>query len=60
VAAGDRHIDVLPPPVRHGGFGPVLGPVPAYGRDTEAVLAEFAPASPAPPGPDAPDTPDPA
>jgi hypothetical protein len=34
---------VLPPPVRHGGFDPVLGPVPAHGRDTEAVLAEFAP-----------------
>jgi itaconate CoA-transferase len=43
VTAGDRSIDVLPPPVRHGGFGPVLGPVPAHGRDTEAVLAEFAP-----------------
>lgn len=54
VAAGDRSIDVLPPPVRHGGFGPLLGPVPSYGRDTEAVLAEFAA------GPDAPDTPDPA
>ncbi len=54
VAAGDRSIDVLPPPVRHGGFGPVLGPVPAYGRDTEAVLAEFVA------GPDAPDARDPA
>jgi itaconate CoA-transferase len=43
VAAGDRQVDVLPPPVRHGGFGPVLGPVPALGRDTEAVLAELAP-----------------
>jgi itaconate CoA-transferase len=42
VAAGDRQVDVLPPPVRHGGFGPVLGPVPALGRDTEAVLAELA------------------
>jgi itaconate CoA-transferase len=41
VAAGDRTVDVLPPPVRHGGFGPVLGPVPGPGRDTEAVLAEF-------------------
>ncbi len=57
VAAGDRSIDVLPPPVRHGGFGPVLGPVPAYGRDTEAVLAEFVASRAAP---DAPDTPDPA
>jgi crotonobetainyl-CoA:carnitine CoA-transferase CaiB-like acyl-CoA transferase len=55
VTAGDRSIDVLAPPVRHGSFGPVLGPVPACGRDTEAVLAEFAPAPPAPPGPDAPD-----
>ena len=52
VAAGDRTVDVLPPPVRHGGFGPVLGPVPAHGRDTEAVLAEFAPAPPAPGAPD--------
>jgi itaconate CoA-transferase len=43
VTAGDRSVDVLPPPVRHGGFGPVLGPVPAHGRDTAAVLAEFAP-----------------
>jgi itaconate CoA-transferase len=41
VAAGDRMVDVLPPPVRHGGFGPVLGPVPGPGRDTETVLAEF-------------------
>lgn len=54
VAAGDRSIDVLPPPVRHGGFGPVLGPVPAHGRDTEGVLAEFTA------GLDAPDAPDPA
>jgi itaconate CoA-transferase len=43
IAAGDRQVDVLPPPVRHGSFGPVLGPVPAYGHDTEAVLAEFCP-----------------
>jgi hypothetical protein len=57
VAAGDRSIDVLPPPVRHGGFGPVLGPVPAYGRDTEAVLAEFVAGRDAP---DAPDIRDPA
>jgi itaconate CoA-transferase len=42
IHAGDRPVDVLPPPVRHGGFDPVLGPVPAHGRDTEAVLAEFA------------------
>ena len=41
VAAGDRHVDVLPPPARHGGVEPVLGPVPAPGADTEAVLAEF-------------------
>jgi itaconate CoA-transferase len=46
VAAGDRQVDVLPPPVRHSGFAPVLGPVPAHGRDTEAVLAEFAPKPP--------------
>ena len=46
VTAGDRQVDVLPPPVQHSGFGPVLGPVPGHGRDTEAVLAEFAPASP--------------
>ena len=43
VPAGEGTVDVLPPPVRYGGFGPVLGPVPACGRDTEAVLAEFAP-----------------
>ncbi len=49
IAAGDRQIRVLPPPVRHGGFGPVLGPVPGPGRDTEAVLAEFLPGEPAPP-----------
>ena len=41
VAAGDRQVDVLPPPARHSGFGPVLGPVPAPGADTEAVLTEF-------------------
>jgi itaconate CoA-transferase len=41
VTAGERPVDVLPPPVRHSGFGPVLGPVPAPGRDTDAVLAEF-------------------
>ena len=42
IHAGDREVDVLPPPARHGGFGPVLGPVPGHGRDTEAVLAELA------------------
>jgi itaconate CoA-transferase len=42
IRAGDRQVNVLPPPVQHSGFGPVLGPVPAHGRDTEAVLAEFA------------------
>ncbi len=52
VPAGDRSVDVLPPPVRHGGFGPVLGPVPAHGRDTEAVLAEFAPGQVRAAGPD--------
>jgi itaconate CoA-transferase len=41
VTAGDRQVDVLPPPARHGGFDPVLGPVPAAGADTQAVLAEF-------------------
>ncbi len=46
VAAGGRHVDVLPPPARHGGFGPVLGPVPAHGEHTEAILAEFAPETP--------------
>jgi itaconate CoA-transferase len=46
IEAGDRPVDVLPPPVRHGSFGPVLGPVPAHGRDTEAVLAELAPDHP--------------
>jgi itaconate CoA-transferase len=49
VTAGDQQVDVLPPPVRHGGFGPVLGPVPALGRDTEAVLAELAADSAPPP-----------
>jgi len=41
ITAGERRVDVLPPPVRHSGFDPVLGPVPAHGRDTQAVLAEF-------------------
>jgi itaconate CoA-transferase len=43
ILAGERPVEVLPPPVRHSGFGPVLGPVPRLGRDTEAVLAELAP-----------------
>ena len=42
ISAGDRPVEVLPPPVRHSGFAPVLGPVPAHGRDTDAVLAELA------------------
>jgi crotonobetainyl-CoA:carnitine CoA-transferase CaiB-like acyl-CoA transferase/hydroxyacyl-ACP dehydratase HTD2-like protein with hotdog domain len=42
IMAGDRRVDVLPPPVQHGSFGPVLGPVPRHGRDTGAVLAEIA------------------
>jgi itaconate CoA-transferase len=42
VPAGDRQVDVLRPPVRHSGFGPVVGPVPTHGRDTAAVLAELA------------------
>jgi itaconate CoA-transferase len=42
ITAGDRRVEVLPPPVRHSGFGPVLGPVPAHGHHTGAVLAELA------------------
>jgi itaconate CoA-transferase len=42
VAAGAGSVDVLRPPVRHGGFAPVLGPVPAHGQHTAAVLAELA------------------
>jgi formyl-CoA transferase len=42
ILAGDRRVEVLPPPVQHSGFGAVLGPVPSHGRDTEAVLAEIA------------------
>ena len=42
ISAGDRAVDVLPPPVTHSGSGPVLGPVPRHGEHTEAVLAEFA------------------
>jgi itaconate CoA-transferase len=41
IGAGDREVDVLPPPARHGGFGPALGPVPRLGEHTEAVLAEL-------------------
>jgi len=41
VGAGDREVDVLPPPARHGGFGPALRPVPRLGEHTEAVLAEL-------------------
>jgi itaconate CoA-transferase len=41
IGAGDRAVDVLPPPARHGGFGPALGPVPRLGEHTEAVLAEL-------------------
>jgi crotonobetainyl-CoA:carnitine CoA-transferase CaiB-like acyl-CoA transferase len=33
---------MLPPPVTHSGFGPVLGPVPRLGEHTDAVLAELA------------------
>jgi itaconate CoA-transferase len=42
ITAGDRPVDVLLPPARHSGFGPVLGPVSAPGRDTAKVLAELA------------------
>jgi itaconate CoA-transferase len=42
ITAGDRPVEVLLPPARHSGFGPALGPVPAPGRDTAAVLAELA------------------
>src|SRR5262249_61229591 len=48
ISAGDREVDVLPPPVIHSGSGPVLGPVPRHGEHTEAVLAEFAEAGPVP------------
>ncbi len=51
ITAGDRPVEVLPPPAQHSGFSPVLGPVPSHGRDTEAVLAEIAGgAKPAPQG----------
>jgi itaconate CoA-transferase len=42
ITAGDRPVEVLLPPVRHSGFGPALGPVPAPGQHTAAVLAELA------------------
>ena len=41
IAAGEREISVLAPPVRFSGFTPVLGPVPRLGEHTAAVLAEF-------------------
>ncbi|HUA30282.1 MAG TPA: CaiB/BaiF CoA-transferase family protein [Streptosporangiaceae bacterium] len=41
IGAGDREIEVLPPPARHAGFGPAFGPVPLLGEHTEAVLAEL-------------------
>ncbi len=41
VGAGERSVDMLLPPVDHGGFGPVLRPVPRYGEHTDAVLAEL-------------------
>lgn len=41
IAAGDREVSVLRPPVSHSGFPPVLGPVPRPGEHTAAVLAEF-------------------
>jgi itaconate CoA-transferase len=39
--AGGQEVATLLPPVTHGGFGPVLGPVPRLGEHTAAVLAEF-------------------
>jgi len=42
VSAGGRQVHMLPPPVTHSGFGPVLGPVPRHGEHTDAVLAELA------------------
>ncbi len=49
IAAGDGQADVLRPPVRHSGFTPALGPVPAHGQHTAAVLAELADDSPGQP-----------
>jgi crotonobetainyl-CoA:carnitine CoA-transferase CaiB-like acyl-CoA transferase len=42
VSAGGRQVQMLPPPVTHSGFGPLLGPVPRHGEHTDAVLAELA------------------
>ncbi len=42
VSAGGREVRMLPPPVTHSGFSPVLGPVPRHGEHTDAVLAELA------------------
>lgn len=42
VGAAGRPVDVLRPPVSHSGFTPALGPVPAHGQHTAAVLAELA------------------
>jgi itaconate CoA-transferase len=42
ITAADREVDVLLPPVSHSGFTPALGPVPAHGQHTAAVLAELA------------------
>ena len=50
ISAGDRPVQVLLPPVRHSGFGPALGPVPAPGQHTAAVLAELAELAADPPG----------
>lgn len=41
VAAGERQVPALLPPVRHGGFGARLRPVPRLGEHTAAVLAEL-------------------
>jgi len=57
ISAGDREVEVLPPPVTHSGSGPALGPVPRLGQHTEAVLAEFAEDGPVP-GPDPRPAPD--
>jgi itaconate CoA-transferase len=41
IGAGDREVEVLPPPARHAGFSPAFGPVPRLGEHTAAVLAEL-------------------
>jgi crotonobetainyl-CoA:carnitine CoA-transferase CaiB-like acyl-CoA transferase len=46
VAAGERQVPMLLPPVWHGGFGPSLRPVPRLGEHTGAVLAELGLAEP--------------